>query len=172
MFGGVSFNRSPFNRRTGEVDPGWRGYAHGESSATAVASLIIGLNAQAHGESSASASMSIDAALSGKAEGVSSARAVATRIIYLSGAAHGVSNARAGQFYIIGTDVLRLMDIDIPVGSEIVIDTERQTVTLDNNNIVYALTDESRFFDLRPGDKLTISGDGSVDVTVLWKDRW
>lgn len=67
---------------------------------------------------------------------------------------------------------LDLSEITIPAGAEIAIDTENMTLTIDGVNAIFALTDESRFFNLAKGDTLEIEGSGQATITLQWKDRW
>ena len=80
----------------------------------------------------------------------------------------GVATGQVRSIY----KALDLSAITIPAGSEVRIDTERMTVMIDGINAIYALSDESRFFDLAKGDTLEINGSGQASITIVWKDRW
>lgn len=78
-----------------------------------------------------------------------------------------------GYTGIYGSDVIHLEGITIPPGSELVIDTDEMTITLDGVNIIRYLTNDSVFFSLHPGNNmLRIEGEDMADVFVIWKDRW
>lgn len=60
-------------------------------------------------------------------------------------------------------------------GEEIIIDTDKMTVTKNGESIVDQITSASTFFQLSPGlNDLIMEGDGSgkIDIKVIWKDRW
>lgn len=78
----------------------------------------------------------------------------------------------ASRLYRTVYKTLDLSGITIPAGAEVAIDTENMTLTIDGVNAVFALSDESRFFNLAKGDTLEITGDGMATITLLWKDRW
>lgn len=76
-------------------------------------------------------------------------------------------------------ELMQLMveNIDMKAGDTLIIDSEHMVVTLNGVNVVDKVTDDSIFFDLKPGlNELTISpikaSSSSATIKVLWKDRW
>lgn len=83
--------------------------------------------------------------------------------------------AAGGYIGIYGSDIIHLSGITIPPGSELVIDTDEMTITLDGENAIRYLTNDSVFFTLEPGQNImSLDGDAQslTDIYIIWKDRW
>ena len=172
MFNLIGFNRSPFNR-TGEAETIiWRGSADAVSTAGATANVHSELTIRGDAVATAVAEQLTSTPMDGSAAAVAGASVDWVRKRYFGLAANAVATAVITGLYVIGEDVLDLSSIEIPGGSELVIDTDRMTVTIDSRNAIYALSDDSTFFNLSNGDIITISGTGTASVALLWKDRW
>ena len=59
---------------------------------------------------------------------------------------------------------------------ELVIDTCEMTVSVNGQNMMKFVSNDSEFFSLLPGDNEIIYTDGvttrKVSIDILWKDRW
>ena len=175
MFGQIAFNRSYFNRQSEGETFVWSGSAQAFSEAACQVHLIKKMVSEAD----AAAAGSITAGIKHYAISVAPAEAdgTANQIRYRyfkEGKADAVATGVAGGLYAVGTDFLQILDekLTLHAGDELIIDTDRMTVLVNNRNAVDALSDDSTFFNLTKGDSLTIEGTGTATVTLLWKDRW
>lgn len=61
-------------------------------------------------------------------------------------------------------------------GTGVIIDTDNMTATIDGQNAIHLLSDDSAFFFLAQGENLITYMDGSgsrqANLKVMWKDRW
>ena len=64
------------------------------------------------------------------------------------------SNAKSADIY--GIDIISLPDLVLKPGQELIIDTDNMTVTLDGQNAIHLLSDDSVFFFLAQGEDLVI----------------
>ena len=171
MFGHVSFNRGAFNRTTDSENTSWIGSAEAVSSATGELRLKKNMSGAAEAVSAASANASSKHYMSGVGNAVSTGVSDWIRKIYLSGQADAVATASAVGLYQMGADYLAF-DVQLKAGDDLIIDTERMTILRNNQNFIYALDDNSTFFNLAKTDYITVTGNGTASVTLLWKDRW
>lgn len=172
MYNLIGFNRSPFNR-TGEAETTvWRGSADAVSKAGATANVHSELTIRGDATATAIADQLTKTPMGGLAAAEAEGGCDWIRSRYMGLVANAVATGVITALYAIGADVLDLSAIEIPADSELVIDTDRMTVTIDSRNAIYALSDDSTFFNLSKGDMITISGTGNASVTLLWKDRW
>ena len=84
------------------------------------------------------------------------------------------SNAKTADIY--GIDIISLPELVLKPGQELIIDTDNMTVTLDGQNAIHLLSDDSVFFFLAQGEDLITYADNSgsrqANLKVMWKDRW
>lgn len=173
MYNRISFNRAGYNRADiGEFI--WAGKASGKSSAKAYISVTHGLSGSAEAVTSASGSMVIIFNLYCNASSESSATGKIIRIRNFEGSAVGISTANGTELVSYGTEILAFSDdLTLQPGDELIIDTDAMTVTLNGENAVAYVTDDSIFFKLAPGDStLNFAGGEQADIRILWKDRW
>lgn len=171
MFGHISFNRGAFNRTTEGSGTSWKGQTEAISTAEGELRLTKMMAGAADAVSSAAATASNLHYVEGIGDAVAEGVADWIRVRYFSGQADAVSTASAVGVYQMGADYLAFA-INLNAGDDLIIDTERMTVLRNNQNFIYALDDNSTFFDLAKGDYITVTGDGTATVTLLWKDRW
>ena len=89
--------------------------------------------------------------------------------------ANMVMTTHADTYHIYGTDQLELAGLVLRPGDEVVIDTDKMTVTVNGQNALKYLSADSDFFQIAPGDNtltFTAQGGNKADVFILWKDRW
>lgn len=170
MFGHIAFNRGPFNRQENNGSS-WSGSAQAVSAAEAILRITKYMGGNANAVSSGLAYAGIIHYMVGLGEAIATGVAVPIRKRYFSGHADAVAAGKAVGLYQIGTDFIAL-DINLREGDDLIIDTERMTLIINNENAIYTLSDDSTFFNLAKGDFVTVSGNGTATITLLWKDRW
>lgn len=81
-----------------------------------------------------------------------------------------------GEHTLAGEKTIKLSGLILKPGDELVIDTCEMTVTVNGQNMMKFVSDDSEFFSLLPGDNEIIYTDGvttrKVSIDILWKDRW
>lgn len=71
------------------------------------------------------------------------------------------------------SEFINLTNVILAPGKTLVIDTEKMTINIDGTNIMSKLSNDSIFFDLRPGENLiTYTGSKPAELRILWKDRY
>ena len=79
-------------------------------------------------------------------------------------------------FNIFRYEHIHLSGLNIPVGGEIIIDTENMTITLNGQNVMRHLSRDSEFFLLNPARNelvyTTANQNDRADIRVLWRDAW
>lgn len=127
---------------------------------------------EAHGDSSSILYIVLKTPFSGKVNGMGNSMVIPVCIFKLAGFANGETTSTGGNLMAVGTAMLDMPNISLNAGDEIIIDTERMTITVNSVNNVYQLSNVSEFFDIKLGDMITVGDTGSARVTLLWKDRW
>ena len=171
MFGQISFNRGAFNRTSEGAAFSWTGNAQAVAEAEADLRLTKRMSGAADAVATAMATASNIHYMSGVADALATALSDWIRKVYLGGQADAVATGSAVGVYQMGADYLAFT-VNLTAGDDLIIDTERMTILRNNQNFIYALDDNSTFFDLAKGDYITVTGDGTATVTLLWKDRW
>lgn len=171
MFGHISFNRGAFNRTTEGSGASWKGQTEAISTAEGELRLTKMMAGAADAVSSAAATASNLHYVDGVGDAVAESISDWIRVRYFSGQADAISEASAVGVYQMGADYLAFT-VNLKAGDDLIIDTERMTILRNNQNFIYALDDNSTFFDLAKGDYITVTGNGTATVTLLWKDRW
>lgn len=81
-----------------------------------------------------------------------------------------------GEPTLAGEELIRLTELVLKPGDELVIDTCEMTVSVNGQNMMKFVSNDSEFFSLLPGDNEIIYTDGvatrKVSIDILWKDRW
>ena len=81
-----------------------------------------------------------------------------------------------GAVTMLGYATISLPGLVVPIGGDLVIDTEQMTVTLNGDDVTRFFDAESEFFKLKPGDNIVVFEDGqqnrNVSIKILWKDLW
>ncbi len=86
-----------------------------------------------------------------------------------------------GEHALAGEELINLTDKDgktlvLKPGDELVIDTCEMTVSVNGQNMMKFVSNDSEFFSLLPGDNEIIYTDGvttrKVSIDILWKDKW
>ncbi len=111
----------------------------------------------------------------GRAEMIMVSNGNSIRFKFETAEADMVMEASALGYRTYGTKQLELQNIELHAGDEIIINTDDMTVTINGQNAVSYLTDDSDFFKLKPGENyILINGsNGAVaDAYIIWKDRW
>ena len=88
----------------------------------------------------------------------------------------GVSGIEAKAVEVFGITFMRLSDIVLKPGQELVIDTENMTAVIDGENAIHLLSDDSEFFFLAQGSNTITYSDRAaqrkINLKVMWKNRW
>lgn len=87
-----------------------------------------------------------------------------------------LSNARGSQINFYELLTMLIQDLNMKSGDTLIIDSGHMVVSLNGVSVVEKITDESVFFDLKPGlNELSVSpinASASASIKLLWKDRW
>ena len=106
---------------------------------------------------------------------IAAGKLLRTRIIR-SGKVSVIVLAASGGFNTYRYEYLKLPDLIVRVGDELIIDTDLLTVTLNGQNVIPQLSRDSEFFLFNPNvnDVIYTSGspDDNVDIRILWKDQY
>lgn len=170
MFGHIYFNQGAFNREASSIS-GWTGNAQAIATAEANLRLTKYMSGAANAVANAVAEAGTIHYMTASANAEATGTATPIRKRYMTGTADAVATGVAVSLYGIGTDYLAL-ELNVHAGDDIIIDTERMTLMVNSQNAIYMLSDDSTFFDLEKDDYITVSGNGTATVTLLWKDRW
>ena len=88
----------------------------------------------------------------------------------------GISGMTIKAAEVFGVSIISLADIVLKPGQELIIDTENMTATIDGENAIHLLGDDSDFFFLAQGDNIVTysdrSGNRNINLKVMWKNRW
>lgn len=75
-----------------------------------------------------------------------------------------------------GESIIVLEGVALAPGDELIIDTEKMTVTINGINGMKHFSVDSEFFTLLNGDNVVIYSDNQtvrdVNIDIIWKDRW
>ena len=173
MYNRILFNRAGYNRADiGEFI--WSAEAFGQSGAAAYIIVTRRLAGSASAVAVASGDIVRIFAMQGDISAESAAAGRIIRIRSFSSEVEAISYAKATGLVSYGTEILAFSDeLTLQPGDELIIDTEAMTVTLNGENAVAYVTDDSIFFKLAPGDStLSFAGGEQADIRILWKDRW
>ena len=84
--------------------------------------------------------------------------------------------AAAPGYNAYGQEFIKLPDLVLKPGQELVIDTEAMTVLLNGVNAAELVSMDSDFINLSPGENILVYEDGSparaVQMKIEWKPRW
>ena len=84
--------------------------------------------------------------------------------------------AEAPGYNAYGLEFIRMPELVLKPGQELIIDTEDMTVTLDGVNAAHLVTIDSDFIQIAPGENILVYEDGilnrSVQIKIEWKPRW
>jgi len=87
-----------------------------------------------------------------------------------------LSGMTAQTAAVFGVDVLSLPQIVLRPGQELIIDTDNMTATIDGQNAIHLLSDDSVFFLLAQGEDIITYSDNSgsrhINIKVMYKNRW
>lgn len=173
MYNRIAFNRAGYNRADiGEFI--WSAEAFGQSGATAYIAVTRRLSGSASAVGNGNGDLVRIFATQGEisAESAATGRIVCIRSFNSEVGAVGYAKATGLVSY--GTEILAFSnELILQPGDELIIDTDAMTVTLNGENAVAYVTDNSIFFKLAPGDSmLNFAGGEQADIRILWKDRW
>lgn len=94
----------------------------------------------------------------------------------MKGSVSGFGEITFRRIGALNTDVLAFTGLNLRPGQTMIIDTEELNVFIDNILNVNSVTEDSVFFQLKPGeDSISFSTDSGVfnlTVTVVWQNRW
>lgn len=87
-----------------------------------------------------------------------------------------ISGMTAQTASVFGIDILSLPQIVLKPGQELIINTDDMTVTVDGENVIHLLSDDSVFFFLAQGEDIItysdVNGSRSINFKVMYKNRW
>ena len=173
MYNRIAFNRAGYNRADiGEFI--WSAEAFGQSGAAAYIVVTRRLVGSASAIADANGDIIRIFAMQGDISAESSATGQIIRIRSFNSAVEAIGYAKATGLVSYGTEILAFNnELILQPGDELIIDTDAMTVTLNGENAVAHVTDDSIFFKLAPGNStLNFAGGEQADIRILWKDRW
>ena len=175
MFNRADFNRQSYNRSSSGIDQ------TGAALIVITAVAAAGLQHNQKGQATIS--------LAAKAIPVLITQAQAASVIAITGYA-AVIRARYCEtvtaeilinakvfYYAYGTAMVNLGGLTIPPGGELIIDTDKMTVTLDGISVIEYVSMDSDFIQILAGLNTIVYQDSSgavrqASVRVEWKPRW
>lgn len=94
----------------------------------------------------------------------------------LDGAALILLETASQEFNTFRLEYIELPNLTLNVGDELIIDTDRKTITLNGVNIMRYLSRESEFFNFNPAENeieyISSNPNDRVEIRILWKDAW
>ena len=98
------------------------------------------------------------------------------RVSFLPLQINAISSTTAQTASVFGVDILSLPQIVLKPGQELIINTDDMTVTIDGENAIDLLSDDSVFFFLAQGEDIITYSDSSggrkINFKILYKNRW
>ena len=98
------------------------------------------------------------------------------RVFGLQGRANILLVVENEGFNIFRYEHIHLPTLSIPVGGELIIDTDDMTITLNGQNVMRHLSRDSEFFLLNPATNEIVYTSGNqnnrANINILWKDAW
>lgn len=98
------------------------------------------------------------------------------RVPFLPLQIDAISSMTAQTASVFGVDILSLPQIVLKPGQELIINTDDMTVTIDGENAIDLLSDDSVFFFLAQGEDIITYSDSSggrkINFKILYKNRW
>jgi len=127
-------------------------------------------------ELSASGRMNATRTLQGAADIIMSAFGRMNMIHALDGAAFMVLSTTSKEFNTFRLEYIELPNLTLAAGDELIIDTDRKTITLNGVNIMRHLSRYSEFFNFNPRENeieyISSNPNDRVEIRILWKDAW
>lgn len=173
MYNRIVFNRAGYNRADiGEFI--WSAEAYGQSGATAYIAVTRMLSGSASAVGNSNGDLVRIFAMQGEISAESAATGRIVRIRSFNSEIEAVAYAKATGLVSYDTQILAFSnELTLQPGDELIIDTDAMTVTVNGENAVAYVADDSIFFKLAPGDStLNFAGGGRAGIRILWKDRW
>lgn len=156
MFNRAGYNLTPFNRSTA-LEFQWIASADCVTGISAELQLLFTLLAE-------------------KASAIADVSGSFVFVFVGEGNGNVISNSRGTQVHFYELLTMIIQNLNMKSGDTVIIDSEHMVVSLNGVNVVDKITDESVFFDLKPGlNELSVSpinASASASIKVLWKDRW
>jgi len=197
MFNRQPFNRGKFNRKRTDRSVYFFGNASltigtaGHISTISTLQGEVGVRLTAAGQLNHSAGLSGSASVEFDASGflirslpyggyaairLSAAGQVLRIRIIEGGAASVIFTVVSGGFNTYRYEHLKLPDLTVRVGDELIINTDLMTVTLNGQNAIPYLSRDSEFYLFNPNENDVIYTSGNpndrVDIRILWKDQY
>ena len=103
-------------------------------------------------------------------------KATQTKIYYGIANISDIQLQTKSEHTLAGEETIKLFGLILKPGDELVIDTCEMTVSVNGQNMMKFVSNDSEFFSLLPGDNEIVYTDGvttrNVSIDILWKDRW
>lgn len=172
MYNRAPYNRERYNRKSSFVFE-WVASATAESGSGGGLLIVRRFKSEVEAVSSASGDVIKLVFFAGSASAESGSAGDYIRILLLDGEAEAESNAYGSALSTYGQEVMIIEGVNMVAGDELIIDTEHMTVTLNGENAIHLVKDESIFFKLKEGSNdIVVEGGTMADIRILWKDRW
>lgn len=99
-----------------------------------------------------------------------------TKILYAEGIPSEIVMTTSGTQVLSGEETITLEGLVLMLGDELIINTCDMTITINGQNGMRYLSDDSTFFNLLSGNNTIIyednAGNRQVSLDVIWRDRW
>lgn len=172
MYNRAPYNRERYNRKSTLIFE-WVASATAESGSSGGLLIVRRFEGEAEAVAAVSGELIKLVFFAGEATVESGSSGAYIRVLILDGEAEAESNAYGSALSTYGQEVMILEGVNMSPGDELVIDTEHMTVTLNGENVIDRVKDESIFFKLKEGaNDIIVEGGTMADIRILWKDRW
>ena len=176
MYNRARFNHTPYNRST-VLEFQWKASVDGVAAVKAEINICFSFNIDpASGISDGSGLFIRIIFPDSISEALSETLAAYVRVFMYEGIAEAISGSSGTKVSLYELATMLIQNINMAAGDTLIIDTDHMTVTLNGVNVVDKISDESEFFDLKPGlNEIAVSSKtaaSKADVKILWKDKW
>lgn len=172
MYNRAPYNRERYNRKSTLIFE-WVASATAESGSVGGLLVVRHFKSEVEAVSESSGDIIKLVFFAGAAAAETDSSGDYIRILAFDGETEAEANAYASALSTYGQEVMIIEGVNMAPGDELIIDTEHMTVTLNGENAINLVKDESIFFKLKQGSNdIVVEGGTMADIRILWKDRW
>ena len=172
MYNRAPYNRERYNRKSTSIFE-WVASATAESGSGGALLIVRRFKSEVEAVASASGAFNKLVFFAGEATAESGSSGAYIRIVFFDSEVEAEANAYGSVLSTYGQEIMIIEGVNMSPGDELIIDTEHMTVTLNGENAIDLVKDESIFFKLKEGSNdIIVEGGTMADIRILWKDRW